>query len=144
VICATLDTNVLVSGLASVDLPTSTPSAGLRHWRNGTFELVFSADILTECERAIAKPYYRSGRSPSQIAAAMRTVASAATIFVPTIAISGVASHPEDDLVLAAAASGAAKYLVTGDRQLKRLGVFQRIRNLAPREFLDFASSAER
>ena len=51
--------------------------------------------------------------------------------------VSGVASHPEDDLVLATAISGAAEYLVTGDRQLLALGTFRDIRIVTARQFLD-------
>jgi uncharacterized protein len=51
--------------------------------------------------------------------------------------VSGVASHPEDDLILATAASGAADYLVTGDRQLLALGTFYEVRIVSARQFLD-------
>jgi predicted nucleic acid-binding protein len=47
-----------------------------------------------------------------------------------------VATHPEDDLVLATAVSAHADYLVTGDRKLQRLGSYQGVRILSPREFL--------
>lgn len=38
-----------------------------------------------------------------------------------TAAVSGVATHPEDDLVLATALSGGAQFVVTGDYKLVRL-----------------------
>ena len=134
---ATLDTNVLVSGLAGLEVQTSTPGAIVWHWLNDTFELIISAGILAELERTLTKPYYRSRRSPAQIEAAVRLIISKATIVVPTITISGVTTHPEDDLVLAVAASAHVNYLVTGDKQLHRLGAYQNVRMISPRAFLD-------
>lgn len=133
---AMLDTNVLVSGFAGLTLATSTPGAIMRHWLEGTFELVISASIQTELERTFTKPYFRSRRSIAQIIATERLVANSSAIVVPTIVVSGVASHPEDDLVIAAAVSAGVDYLVTGDKQLQRLGVYQGISILSPREFL--------
>jgi putative PIN family toxin of toxin-antitoxin system len=137
VIRATLDTNVLVSGLAGLAVPTSTPGTIIENWLDGAFELVISADILAELERTLTKPYYRSRRSQAEIEAAKRLIAAKATVIVPTIAVTGVATHPEDDLVLAAAASARVDYLVTGDKQLQRLGSYQRVTMISPRAFLD-------
>lgn len=53
-----------------------------------------------------------------------------------TIDLSGVATHPEDDLVLATALSGSAEVLVTGDKQLIRLGRIEQVAIMSPREFL--------
>jgi predicted nucleic acid-binding protein len=136
VIRATLDTNLLVSGLALLTVPTSTPGAVFWHWLAGTFELVISADIMAELQRTLTKPYYLSRRSPEQIEATERLF-TGATIIEPTIAVSGVATHPEDDLVLAVVVSADVDYLVTGDKALQRLGAYRGIRILSPREFLD-------
>ena len=53
-----------------------------------------------------------------------------------TVAVSGVASHPADDLVLAAAVSGDADYLVTGDAEFRRVGEYRGVKVRAPAEFL--------
>jgi predicted nucleic acid-binding protein len=53
------------------------------------------------------------------------------------VTVTGVATHPEDDLVLAAAVSAGADYLVTGDRKLQALDTFEGVRILSPRQFLD-------
>ncbi len=47
-----------------------------------------------------------------------------------------MATHPEDDLVLATAVSAAADYLVTGDKQLQRLGGYHGVAIVSPRDFL--------
>jgi hypothetical protein len=50
--------------------------------------------------------------------------------------IASGATHPEDDLVLAAAVSAAADYLVTGDRQIRRLGSYQGVTIISPSDSL--------
>jgi predicted nucleic acid-binding protein len=54
-----------------------------------------------------------------------------------TVAVSGVATHPEDDLVLATAISAGADYLVTGDRRFRtRIPRYRSVLLLSPAEFL--------
>lgn len=139
---ATLDTNVLVSGLAGLRLPASTPGAIVCHWLGARFEIVISTNFLAEFERTLAKPYYRLWRSPAQIDAALRPVSSMASIGALTIGISGRATHPEDDLVLAAAVSAQVDYLVTGNKKLQHLGAYERIRIRTPRAFLELLEAA--
>lgn len=51
--------------------------------------------------------------------------------------VSGVATHPEDDLVLATAVSGKADYLVTGDKPLRKtVPKYQGVKLVTPVEFL--------
>ncbi len=58
-------------------------------------------------------------------------------LIVPIIAVvEGVATHPEDDLVLATAVSARAALLVTGDKKLQNLRQFQGVTLLTPRAFL--------
>ncbi len=51
--------------------------------------------------------------------------------------VTKVATHKEDDLVLAAAVSAQADYLVTGDSQLQKLENFGGVAIVSPRRFLD-------
>jgi predicted nucleic acid-binding protein len=50
--------------------------------------------------------------------------------------VSGVASHPEDDVVLSTALSGRADFLVTGDAALRGLGQYRGTVVLSPRAIL--------
>ena len=59
-----------------------------------------------------------------------------ATRVVVTVVVSGIASHAEDDLVLAAAVSARVDYLVTGDKQLLKLGQYEGVIIVSPRDFL--------
>lgn len=56
---------------------------------------------------------------------------------IPLIApVTGVATHTEDDRILAIAVSGKAAFLVTGDTQLQKLGSFKGVTILSPADFL--------
>jgi predicted nucleic acid-binding protein len=48
-----------------------------------------------------------------------------------------VTTHPEDDLVLAVAAGAGVDYLVIRDKPLQQLGIYQGVRVISPRVFLD-------
>ena len=52
-----------------------------------------------------------------------------------------LATHPEDDLVLAAAVSARSDYLVTGDKKLQDLRSYQGVTIVTPREFLTILES---
>ena len=53
-----------------------------------------------------------------------------------SLEVHGIATHPEDDLVLATAISGGADYLVTGDAHLINLRVYKGVQICSPRDFL--------
>ncbi len=144
---AVLDTNVLVSGLAGLELDTSPPGIILARWLAGRgagpFELVVSPHILAELERTLTKPYYRTRRLLAQIEAAERFVNDVATAIEPGFVVSGIAPHPEDDLILATAVSAGANYLVTGDRRFQALGSYDGVAIVSPRAFLDVLEAVE-
>lgn len=101
-----------------------------------------SAEIVAELLKTFASPYFRRQLTQAQIEAARLLLEEEATATSLSALVSGVATHPEDDLVLAAAVSAQVDYLVTGDRQLLRLGSFRGVRLLSPREFLDVLESS--
>ena len=134
---AVLDTNVLASGVAGIAREESTPGELLRRWRAKAFTLVVSEPILTELVRTLTNPYFRSRLSPIDIEAALVQLRTQARIQPITVHVAGIAAHPEDDLVLATAQSGGAKYLVTGDKPLLERGAFRDTRILSPRSFIE-------
>lgn len=60
-----------------------------------------------------------------------------------TYEVRGVASHPEDDRILATAASVHVDYLVTGDRKLQQLGEYVGVKIVSPRQFLEILEAAK-
>ena len=134
---ATFDANVLASGTVGILRSTSTPGELVRRWWAGEFELVISTHLQGEVERTLLKPYFRR-QTPvavrDRLLAALRGLARLVPL---TTWVQGVASHPEDDLVLATAVGARVDYLVTGDKQLQRLGSYQGVVILSPRAFLE-------
>lgn len=135
-ITAVLDTNVLVSGLVGQRRrPMTPPAALIAAWRSGEFELVLSADILMEVERTLQKPYFSHRISNDQRLRLLTVLRRRSSIVRLTKRVSGVASHPADDLILSTAVSAGASYLVTGDGPLLALGSLRRVRIVSPRAF---------
>jgi putative PIN family toxin of toxin-antitoxin system len=130
---AVLDTNVLASGFASAG---GTPGQLLTWWGAASYELVVSAHILQEVERTLAKPYFRERYGPNQAANALERLKQHAVMTAISVDVHGVATHPEDDLVLATAVSAWATMLVTGDRRLREIGDYRGVTIVTPREFL--------
>src|SRR3954464_10384995 len=61
-------------------------------WRSGAFALVLSEHVLQELTRTLTDPYF-----------ARRLPREDATVTELTVDVSGVATHPEDDVVLSTA-----------------------------------------
>lgn len=129
----TLDANVLAPGFTSHG---SASSRLIDLWRSGAFALVLSAHVLQELARTLTDPYFAS-RLPREEATAILTALSTnATVTELTVDVSGVATHPEDDLVLSTALSGQATILCTRDKQLLKLGSYQGVAILTPGELV--------
>jgi predicted nucleic acid-binding protein len=66
----------------------------------------------------------------------MSLLRSETTVTPITTPVHGIATHPEDDVILATAVSAKADYLVTGDSKLQQVGTYQEVAILSPRRFL--------
>lgn len=130
---AVLDANVLAPAFAN---PTATAGRLIALWQAGGFELVVSEHVINELRRTYADRYYASRVAPQQVEAAIDLLRTDAVVTPLTIPVSGVATHPEDDLVLATGLSAGADYLGTRDRQLLKLGSHLGLRILSPGELL--------
>jgi uncharacterized protein len=136
VISAVLDTNVLASGFVGHGWNSAVVQV-LDAWRARMYQLVLSDHILDELEQAFSDPYFRRRLAHEDIIADLRLLREQAILTPITVTITGVATHPEDDLVLATAVSAKADYLVTGDGQLQKLRMFGGVSIVSPRAFLD-------
>lgn len=139
---AILDANTIVSGLLRFRTGASPPVEILRAWLDERFLLFISDELLAEIIRTLSKPWFlaRVERDAYEaVISALRDDAHRVKIMYPVI---GVATHPEDDLVLAAAVSAAAGYLVTGDGQLLALETFRDVAIVSPRNFMKILESA--
>lgn len=130
-----IDTNVLASGLVNAG---SVPGNVLSCWSAGLFELVISEHILQELARTLGKPYFRQRLSVEQVFRFLQVLKTDAISVPLQTGPARIASHPEDDLVLATAADGDAIYMVSGDKQLLALGRVDQCTIVSPAEFLAF------
>ena len=96
-----------------------------------------SDGIRTEFRRTVEAPYFRQRLTPEQIEEAQRLLREDAASTPLTVHVSGAATHPEDDLILASAVSAEVDFLVTGDKLLQALGSYAGVTILSPRSFLD-------
>lgn len=130
---AVLDANVLVSGLPAA---SGTLSNLIDQWRAGRLRLVVSQHIIDEVSRAWNKPYWRVRYSPTQVDRALALLQQEAEVVPITVQVTGIATHPEDDLVLATAVSAQVDYLATGDKRLQDLSSYQGLRIVPPGQLL--------
>jgi putative PIN family toxin of toxin-antitoxin system len=103
----------------------------------GGFELVTSRHILDEVSSTFAKPYFVRRLTPDQITRIKDLLEQQSRIVSPDATVVGVATHPEDDLVLATALAGECRYLVTGDRRLRNVSTYRGISIITPAELLE-------
>jgi putative PIN family toxin of toxin-antitoxin system len=137
VIRAVLDTNVLASGFIGERKNDSAPGAPIRYWRAKMYVLVTSDHILSELRLTFDSPYFTNRLSVAEIEEALASLQVDSVMQPITVPVIGIASHPEDDAVLATAISAQANFLVTGDRRLRERRSYRGTLLLSPREFLE-------
>jgi uncharacterized protein len=134
---AVFDANVLVSGTLGYLRPSeSAPGELLRRWQVKEFDLLTSAFLLEEVKRTLDSPYFVEHLTRDEREQALEALERRGLLVSISRAVIGIATHPEDDCVLATALNGKADVLVTGDRQLQSLRQFRGIPIMSPREFL--------
>ncbi len=131
---AVLDVNVLVSGFPA---PGGVPAELIERWLGREFDLISSEHILRGVARAWTNVYFRARHQHEESQRALELLRDRAILVTPVETVHGVADDEEDDLVVATAAAGSVSHLVTGDRGLVRLGTYQELIILTPREFLN-------
>jgi putative PIN family toxin of toxin-antitoxin system len=136
VIRATVDTSALAPAIRRVGQSRSALGPILRAWYAQRYVLVLSEPILVELQHTLAAPYFSRFLSERDQEEAILALRIDATIVPITATVEGVATHPEDDLILATAVSGQVNYLVTLDQQLLRLGSYSGVQIVSPQAFL--------
>lgn len=125
-----LDTNVFVSGIFFSGPPYKILSA----WRNGSFRLIVSPEILEEYRRV--GTHLSAQFKGVDIAPVLELVAIHAELVAAAPLPDGVCTDKDDDKFLACARSARAKYICSGDKALLKTSGYGGIRVLTPREFL--------
>jgi putative PIN family toxin of toxin-antitoxin system len=129
-----VDTNVLVSALLA---GSSLPAHLITLWREGRFDLLTSAAQLDELMRVTRYPKIRERLTPALAGRLINELREVA-IVVENLPQVMVCVDPFDNYLLAMAAAGGADFIVTGDkRDLLGLRLYEGIRIVAVREFLE-------
>jgi putative PIN family toxin of toxin-antitoxin system len=127
---AVLDPNVIISGLLS---PSGNAARLLRTWEHGGFELVVSAELFAELERALAYPKLRRRLPEEDAREVLQWLSQSGTAAGDPNTPPPIRSNdPGDDYLIALAASERA-ILVSGDRDL--LDLADEIPVLSPIQF---------
>lgn len=128
-----VDTNILISALLA---PTSLPAQLIVLWREGRFDLLISAAQLDELRRVTRYPKIRERLAPALAGRLINDVRDLA-VLLPALPVVTASPDPSDNYLLAMAATGAADFLVTGDkRDLLTLRLFEGTKILTVRDFL--------
>lgn len=132
---AVLDPNVIISALLS---PEGAPARTLLAWQRGLFELVVSAGLLAELQRALAYPKLRSRVDPGAAAELVDWLTRNATLANDPAEALARSADPGDDYLLPLAAAERAM-LVSGDKHL--LALAEQLPILSPARFLELVES---
>ena len=131
---AVVDTNILIRALIK---PTGSVGPVLQRLAADDYRLVYSEALLSELLAKLALPRIRTKYhlDDGSIETTLALLALRGELVKPTRSIK-VCRDPDDNMLLEAAAAGAAHYIVTGDEDLLVLKKFETIRIVTPRVFL--------
>jgi uncharacterized protein len=130
-----LDTNVLVSAYAS---KKSAPFQILERLQKQEFELLISSEILAEYNSVLRYPKTRAYHKMNdlEIERQVERIKLQAIVVAVQNVPPVIIADPSDDKFLACALAGNADYIVSGDKHLLNLGIYQGIQILTPSDFL--------
>jgi putative PIN family toxin of toxin-antitoxin system len=140
-----LDTNVFVSGTI---LPRGASTGILQAWRQNTFTLLTSVVQIAELIDVLERPKFvkRYNVGNAEIAALVRRIeATAVTLEILDPQVIEL-RDPDDEIILATAMTGKARFLVTGDEDLLSVREDSRLFPLQvarPAEFIDRLTMGE-
>ena len=129
-----IDTNVYISALMFGGLPGSLLDIAFLQ----SFVLVISPALLDELDEKLLLKFEISVEDTAIIRGKLESIAE---IIRPDLVLNVVEDDPVDDRVLECAVKGDVDYIVTGDRHLLKLGVYEGISIVTVRQFLDAAES---
>lgn len=125
-----IDTNVYISALMFGGLPGSLLQLAF----SKSFVTVISSLLLDELDEKLRLKFEISTKDAALIRAKLESIAE----FVrPEMVLHVIEDDPDDDRVLECALAGEANYIVTGDRHLLKLGIYEGVTIITVRQFLE-------
>src|SRR5579862_3544056 len=99
----------------------------------GEISLSVSQAILDEMADVLSRKF---SASPQEVAEATTIVRQAARVVTPSVQLDVIKEDPPDNRVLECAVTAGSDYIVTGDKDLLRLGRYDAIRIVTVADFL--------
>lgn len=132
-----VDTNIFVSGTATGLTP---PSKIINAWRNDTFILVTSPQILIEVKEVLLRPKIMTftNLSAAKVEEYVYEIGDRAFITEGKLEVKEIENDPDDNIILACAVEGKATHIITGDtKSLLPLKEYQGIKILTASEYIN-------
>ena len=132
---AVVDTNILIRALIK---PQGTVAPVLRHLAERNYTLVYSAALLDELLAKLVLPRIRQKYqiSDTLIQRTIALIALRGERVEPARTIR-ICRDPNDNMLIEAALTGAAQYIVTADEDLLVLKGFEDVQMITARTFLN-------
>jgi putative PIN family toxin of toxin-antitoxin system len=108
-----LDTNIIVSGLLS---PNGPPGRLLLAWLDDDFQLVTSRHQLVELHRVLGYDRLKHLVRPEQVRDFVLNIDAKALVVADGFEVTNLSPDPDDNMILAAAITGNADLIVSGDK----------------------------
>jgi len=131
VLRVTADTNILVSGL---NFLRGKPFQLLELARTGKISLTVSEAILDEMEDVLRRKF---GWNDERIAIGRKRITDMARTVKPSMQLDVVKEDPDDNKILECASAAGSDVIVSGDKDLLRLGRYDSTRIMTVSAFLD-------
>jgi putative PIN family toxin of toxin-antitoxin system len=130
-----VDTNVLISGLLWLGLPHRLIELA----EEGSITICATGETLEELRGVLGRPKFRQAirMRRSSIEEIMLGIVQLVALYPAPSVVRVVVVDPDDDIFVACALSAGARYIVSGDDHLLRLGKYKDIEILTVRDFLE-------
>jgi putative PIN family toxin of toxin-antitoxin system len=125
------DTNVLISGILVGGHARMLVRAALQN----RVENCISPDRLNELRDVLGRRKFHV--TTARATAITELAAQTCTVVTPTIPVRTIVDDPDDNAVLEAALAADARYIVSGDAHLLRLGTWRTIAIVTPHALVD-------
>ena len=127
-----LDTNTLVSAIGW----EGPPARILRACRAGRFDLITSPRLLEELTRIVTYPKLRVIAKHPELPEILKWLHAAEHLVYPKKTVGIITVDPPDNRILECAVEGRADLIVSGNRHLLRLKLYEGIPIVRPIDFL--------
>src|SRR5918999_1742624 len=104
-----------------------------QRYRQQRAQVLISSAIVNELADVLRTDFHWEER---RLRRRIRLVTRVGTIITPYIALNVIPDDPDDDRILECAVAGRANLIVSGDRHLRRLRVYEGIPIIRPIDFL--------